>query len=291
MFQNDSGASSSSSYGAGPERPDYKAHEAAFKAFMQSYRDAEGAYKYTDMLQEVANRRRKAVPIHLDDLRGPRPGMEDDRDLLRSCEINTMRYYKVFSSAIDAIMPQPDEAESVAEDVYDVLHRHRLQQQQSAPSEEGLGMDAADPGGPNPFESADGSGGATNQPFPDELMRRYEIQIVPRSKMPARSLREVKADDIGALVKIKGIVTRVSAVKPIVTVATYTCDSCGYEHYEEVKSRTFTLMDVCPRAECQKSRNKGRIFMQRAGASLSRARRSSCRNCPTRFPWAISLDR
>ena len=115
-------------------------------------------------------------------------------------------------------------------------------------------------------------------------MRRYEIQIVPRSKMPARSLREVKADDIGALVKIKGIVTRVSAVKPIVTVATYTCDSCGYEHYEEVKSRTFTPMDVCPRAECQKSRNKGRIFMQTRGCKFVKYQEIKLQELPNQVP-------
>ena len=167
MFQNDSGASSSSSYGAGPERPDYKAHEAAFKAFMQSYRDAEGAYKYTDMLQEVANRRRKAVPIHLDDLHGALvPGMEDEmRDLLRSCEINTMRYYKVFSSAIDAIMPQPDEAESVAEDVYDVLHRHRLQQQQSAPARRAWAWTPPTRAGQTPLRAPTAAAAPRTSPF------------------------------------------------------------------------------------------------------------------------------
>jgi DNA replication licensing factor MCM7 len=36
------------------------------------------------------------------------------------------------------------------------------------------------------------------------------------------------------LVRVSGIVTRVSDVKPLVEVATYTCDQCGFEIYQEV---------------------------------------------------------
>jgi DNA replicative helicase MCM subunit Mcm2 (Cdc46/Mcm family) len=41
------------------------------------------------------------------------------------------------------------------------------------------------------------------------------------------SIREVKADSIGKLVCVKGIVTRATEVKPMLMVATYTCDACN----------------------------------------------------------------
>jgi len=34
---------------------------------------------------------------------------------------------------------------------------------------------------------------------------------------------------IGSLVSVRGMVVRISDVKPLITVACYSCDSCGYE--------------------------------------------------------------
>ena len=47
-------------------------------------------------------------------------------------------------------------------------------------------------------------------------------------------MRSVKADSIGKLVTVRGIVTRATEVKPVMTVATYTCDQCGAESYQPV---------------------------------------------------------
>lgn len=47
-------------------------------------------------------------------------------------------------------------------------------------------------------------------------------------------IREVKANCIGKLVQVKGIVTRTTEVKPMMVVATYTCDTCGNETYQPV---------------------------------------------------------
>ena len=48
------------------------------------------------------------------------------------------------------------------------------------------------------------------------------------------AIREVKAESIGKLVCVKGIVTRATEVKPMMVVATYTCDTCGNETYQPV---------------------------------------------------------
>lgn len=55
----------------------------------------------------------------------------------------------------------------------------------------------------------------------------------PSSSKP-RVIREVRADSVGKLVTVRGIVTRVSEVKPRMVVATYTCDQCGAETYQPV---------------------------------------------------------
>lgn len=49
-------------------------------------------------------------------------------------------------------------------------------------------------------------------------------------------VRDVRADSIGNLVTVRGIVTRATEVKPMMAVATYTCDQCGAETYQPVRS-------------------------------------------------------
>ena len=46
----------------------------------------------------------------------------------------------------------------------------------------------------------------------------------------------MRSSDIGHLVTVQAIATRVSDVKPLITVATYTCDVCGYEIYQNVST-------------------------------------------------------
>lgn len=48
--------------------------------------------------------------------------------------------------------------------------------------------------------------------FPQELMRRYEVNFKCSSDMKPTPVRDVKANCIGKLVSIRGIVTRASEV-------------------------------------------------------------------------------
>ena len=48
--------------------------------------------------------------------------------------------------------------------------------------------------------------------FPQELMRRYEVYFKCSSETKPTPVREVKADCIGKLVSIRGIVTRATEV-------------------------------------------------------------------------------
>lgn len=50
------------------------------------------------------------------------------------------------------------------------------------------------------------------------------------------SLRDVKAAHIGKLVVVRGIVIRTSLVQPMINIATYTCEKCGYENYQVLNS-------------------------------------------------------
>ena len=61
-----------------------------------------------------------------------------------------------------------------------------------------------------------------------------EVHFKHLSNQTTMPVREVNASSIGKLVCIRGIVTRCTEVKPMVQVATYTCDRCGTESYQTV---------------------------------------------------------
>lgn len=73
-------------------------------------------------------------------------------------------------------------------------------------------------------------------PLPPLVCPSYEVLVKPRSKAARRKLRDISADCIGALVTFKGIVTQVSDVRPLLTVATYLDDQTGFEIYQEVRA-------------------------------------------------------
>jgi DNA replication licensing factor MCM7 len=77
------------------------------------------------------------------------------------------------------------------------------------------------------------------------------------------AVREVRSVHIGHLITVRGIVTRVSEVKPLLQVNAYTCDVCGSETFQEVPSKTFApLYDCGNKEECEKNGITGTLHMQ-----------------------------
>ena len=69
-----------------------------------------------------------------------------------------------------------------------------------------------------------------------ELSRRFSVVFTPNygEDYTEYSIREVDSQQIGHYVTIRGIVTRVGAMLPLVRIATYICRECGYENYQRV---------------------------------------------------------
>ena len=66
-----------------------------------------------------------------------------------------------------------------------------------------------------------------------ELSRRYDVVFTPNTSQDYKeySIREVDSQKIDL---IKGIITRVGEMLPMVRVATYICRECGFESYQRV---------------------------------------------------------
>ncbi|GMH02313.1 hypothetical protein Nepgr_004152 [Nepenthes gracilis] len=208
--------------------------KALAKDFLVNFADIHGDLKYMNILQEVANRKTRAVEIDLADLFSYK---DSDDEFLRRVTENTKRYIGIFAEAIDEVKPEPTEV--FPDDDQDILMTQR--------SENGV-------------ENTDGSDPL--QQMPPEIKRFYEVYIRASSKERPFTIREVKASYIGQLVRISGILTRCSDVKPLMKVAVYTCEDCGFEIYQEVTARVFMPLFQCPSKRCETNKSKGNLILQ-----------------------------
>ncbi|KAF3916520.1 hypothetical protein ABW20_dc0101636 [Dactylellina cionopaga] len=203
--------------------------------------------KYMDVLQKVANRELDAITIELDDLDSYEKSSGENLRLVESITKNAHHYLEIMARAIDKAMPKETVDLTYKDDVIDVIISHRKAMAEALQEEGGTQGD--DP--------------ATH--LSPDLTRRYQIYFKPLSDPErggkAMAVRQVKGEQLGHLITIRGIATRVSDVKPSVVVNAYTCDRCGNEIFQEVKTKQFMPLQECPSDKCKKNDAKGQLFM------------------------------
>lgn len=104
--------------------------------------------------------------------------------------------------------------------------------------------------------------------LPGRLLRNYMLRVVARRDLAIVPLRCVRAAFVGKMIKIRGLVTKVTAVKPSLSVATYVCDSCGSEIYQEISGETYDTLDVCVSEKCRIQNIKGTLNLQTRGSKF-----------------------
>lgn len=177
--------------------------------------DGNKTFKYAAQLTRLAHREQVGIIIDLDDL------ADYNESLAEAIQQNTRRFVQFFANVIQELLPTYKERDVVAKDSLDVYIEHRMLMESRTR---------------NQMEQRD----IRNQ-FPPELMRRFEISFKSPTLSKAVSVREIKAEHIGRLMTVRGIVTRCTEVKPMMVVATYTCDRCGgkfkcFQYKSNIKS-------------------------------------------------------
>ncbi|XP_075164013.1 minichromosome maintenance 7 [Haematobia irritans] len=227
-------------------RRDYAQDKEAIKAFLGEFckQDDDGKkhFVYAQQLVKIAHREQVLLTIDLDHL------AEFNEGLAEAVVSNSRRYASMFSDVIAEMLPSYKEREVHAKDALDVYIEHRLLMETRTR---------------NQMEQHD-----QRNHFPAELMKRFEVGFKPQSNVKAHSIREIKAEHIGKLVTVRGIVTRCTEVKPMMVVATYTCDRCGAETYQPVNSLSFTPISDCPSDDCRVNKAGGRLYLQTRGSKF-----------------------
>ena len=196
-------------------------------------------------IEAVKKQERRDVNIELADVK-----MTAEASFVESIEGNTRRYVDLFSQAVDDLLklgvtdaPAIALGQDGVADPTQLLQQHRFKQLQQI-------MQAA---GEN----------LTWEEFvkklPKQLLRHYDLRIVPRVDADTLSLRRVSAAQLGHLVQVKAIVLRCTDVKPKIEFAAYSCDVCGHENYQRVGGKTFMPMKICASEPCKVNQTRGRL--------------------------------
>lgn len=225
---------------------DYVADKETIKSFLSEFKtdndDAKKEFPYARQLMRIAHREQVKIVIKLDDVK------EYDPELAAAIQDNGRRYTNLFADAIYDLIPDYKEKEVIAKDTLDVYIEHRLlmEARQRQPG------DVRD----------------IRHKYPPELLRRFEVSFQVESVDKNLSVRQVKAEHIGKVISVKGIVTRATEVKPVVVVATYTCDQCGAETYQPINGPVFMPLLLCPSDDCTVNKSGGRLFLQTRGSKF-----------------------
>ncbi|GLU07270.1 hypothetical protein SLE2022_242340 [Rubroshorea leprosula] len=230
---------------------DFNADKVLVKEFLSNFTDINGEPKYMNILQEVANYKIRAIQIDLEDLDNYK---DKDEEFFRRITENTRRYVGIFPSAVDELLPAP--TEDIPDDV-PILMTQRAED----------GTENAD--GTNPLRK-----------MPPEIKLNFKAI----SKGRAFTIREVKASYIGKLVRISGIVTCCSDVKPLMQVAVYTCEECGFEIYQEVTARVFMPLFECPTDRCKVNKTKGNLILQLRASKFLKFQEAKIQELPEHVP-------
>lgn len=231
--------------------------------------DAPMGPKYLALLQRIANRELTTLYVELDDLQAYQDylTLAVNKHLVGHVTRNCHRFLEVFSKVADELMPEPTTDVLYKDDVLDVIiHQRRLRnarlQQDTADEYSHISQGFHDaPDAATAAAAAAAAAGDANV-FPAKLTRRYFLYFKPLlHKKRSLAVREIKGSLVGQYITVKGIVTRVSDVKPLVLVNAYTCDKCGYEIFQEVAAKTFSPLVECTSAQCKADNAKGQLFM------------------------------
>eukprot|EP00775_Hariotina_reticulata_P009817 gene9817-9975_t len=228
-----------------------------------------GKNTYIDRLQRIANRQSKKLEIDLDDLREFLQALPNASGLLQEIKDNTMHYVSVIAEAADSQLSTLSASGGLKADIYDNLMDARERQiaQNRAANQFGGIIDTSAPIDQQNINT-----------LPPALLRRYDVYIHAEKRIPVSdddddvsthkgpaaaaaaaggvtgqqlgkgqktreysvtALRRVSAQHIGKLVRVRGMVTQVTDVKPLAAVLTYLDQDSNTEIYQEVAGRSF----------------------------------------------------
>eukprot|EP00494_Astrolonche_serrata_P029350 UN29617 len=223
-------------------------------------------------LNEYAENRRITIPIHMEDIHqyfDDKTYMDDNLNMaVKTFESNIWtncpRYQFLFSNACDS-KDMPKRQLDQGMEIEDAMLQSRMAIAEVARRQDDEAIQDK------------------RVNIPDELRRKYELVFVPPIELPI-SIREVKSENIGSLLTVHGICTRITEVKPFVQVATYVCGFCHMEVYQRVNARSYAPLEQCPSPVCQEKKNLTPLTEMTRGFKFTKFQECKLQELPEEVP-------
>ncbi|KMV65404.1 minichromosome maintenance protein [Encephalitozoon cuniculi EcunIII-L] len=213
---------------------DYQADKDRLSKFLL-FHEEDGELTYANRLREAGG----SVEIDMEDI-----AVYDETGLVGRIEGNAMSYINLLYTVVDEILLEGGDV-PMGEEPEDIFFYHRVSRlKERFPEKSALEV------------------------FPSFLLRRYSLVLKPRRNSRVYSVRGLKSMHIGSLVRVSGVVTKVSQVKPSIRVATYVCEGCGAETYQEVDGDVFDLLEECGSEKCRIRNVRGTLVLVTRGSKF-----------------------
>lgn len=236
------------------EEIDYDKYKSLVREFLDTYYgiDETGAkiFYYREDVQRIAEREQIALYVNLDDV------ARYDEALGTLIEGNAKRFHHIFNEVVDEMVREVlGDRQPPIRDALDAFIFQRVRMDDQSRISEGY---------------LSGTAEEVRKKYPPQLLRRFEVIFKCRETMKPLAVRDIKANCVGKLVTVSGIVIRSTEVKPLLEVMTYACDTCSAEVYQPVKGPSFMPATNCPSKDCVESRANGRLHMQVRGSKFTK---------------------
>lgn len=203
---------------------DYEKDKEALERFLLTF-ESNGRLKY--MAQIKALPQKYVIEIDIEDIM-----IEGNVELHFQVIKNTLRYVEMVYEIIDGMIKR-EEIEMPKSDLYFEHRKIRAAERHGHKSVFDL--------------------------LPPAMTRFYTVHIYRKDLM---SFSEIAPENIGALIGVKGVVSKVSEVHPSIWVAVYVCDQCTSEVFQEVSGESFLPITECTTERCKAARVKGTLHLQ-----------------------------
>ncbi|KAL3103384.1 hypothetical protein niasHS_002570 [Heterodera schachtii] len=232
--------------------PNYDLVKERIKDFLHEFyiEDEEGCkvFKYRDQISQIAHRQQIALYIEQDDVHLHDPELSD------WITFNTVRYRQLFYEIVQNLVQETiGNNEPAVIDALDAFIFQRLYMDKMLKIARGeMNAREDDP----------------SKAYPPELLRRFELYFKTMDVTKPLAVRDLKAQFVGKLIILRGVVIRTTEVKPLASVITYVCDTCSSETFQPVNSLSYTPLYNCPSKQCVESKANGRLEMQFRGSKF-----------------------
>uniref|UniRef100_A0A0K0DCR9 DNA replication licensing factor MCM7 n=1 Tax=Angiostrongylus cantonensis TaxID=6313 RepID=A0A0K0DCR9_ANGCA len=243
------------------EEIDYDKYKSLVREFLDTYYgiDETGAkiFYYREDVQRIAEREQIALYVNLDDVAryDEALGTLIEGNAKRRMK-NFFRFHHIFNEVVDEMVREVlGDRQPPIRDALDAFIFQRVRMDDQSRISEGY---------------LSGTAEEVRKKYPPQLLRRFEVIFKCRETMKPLAVRDIKANCVGKLVTVSGIVIRSTEVKPLLEVMTYACDTCSAEVYQPVTGPSFMPATNCPSKDCVESRANGRLHMQVRGSKFTK---------------------